>query len=81
MIDRERIANRQRIGKRLLQWHYEEAPHIKRLGFDGENEEARRLQGKFGNTRVQTSKRRKYGKDAMTLQERKFEEAWPWYDF
>lgn len=82
MIDRARVANRQRIGKRLLEWYCEQAPQTKRIGFDMDDDEILRFRGKLGNTRVQHSKpRHKSGKDAMSLQERKFEQAWPWYDF
>ncbi|NJB69244.1 hypothetical protein GGQ74_002941 [Desulfobaculum xiamenense] len=81
MIDRERLADRRRIGMKLLRWHSEQAPHIKRITGELSDDEAMRLRGKLGTTRVSESRRRKKNKDAMSLREMRQEQDWPWYDF
>lgn len=80
MISRERLKHRNRIGKRMIKRFYV-------WGWDGMDmeEEANTpsLVGYLGNTKVSCScwmcgnPRRKFkGKERLTLQERRHQEAW-----
>ncbi|SKA79735.1 hypothetical protein [Desulfobaculum bizertense] len=82
MIDRQRVADRERVGRKIFASRTEQAPIIKRIGFDLDEQERNRLLGIYGNTRVPHSPRRhKNYKDSVSRQELRANLEWPWYDF